>query len=826
MSTERKNLHIFSTLKENIQKNGITIINATLTIVLIATISIALLSSASNLQRTTIMESMNNLAGKTAKDIQVTYQSYVDIARTAAQILEIYPTMDASLRRELCNDTLFGILMSNQSIVSMYTVWKPNALDGLDAQYANTAGTDETGILISCHTRETGSIVLRPFYGYKILLEQLSNEETITNPVPQTINSKETFVFDIRVPITIGNNTVGIVGVTIAIDSMQALVENVRPYPGSAVMVFANNGIAVVHPEKEMRVLNLAFPPVSNFDQDSIYDFLYGIHQGDEMTLRVNDRLALSYPIQLGNTKTPWAVLTTIPFAAIMAPIYNLVRFSVFFIAGAGLVAALVMFLTSNNLSKRARFLHAELERASTMRDNLKYGLFLMDGNCIIQSAYSKALENILSVPDLQGKEFVQLLASSLKDSEQRGLKDYFNMVYNRLHDRKMLEEINPINEFIYTCNETREVKNLRSSFTIAERGKGLIYIMGTLEDITAESELEKQLHEAESKRENEMRALFQVIQLDPRVFSDFIEDLEYEFEKINDTLKDESLSSKEAMIEIYQSVHAIKSNALILNLEEFSNVLHEMEDKIKVIRDQDEVPFQDVLHVTMEIEKIMKEKDKLKTTLDKINAFRSSGTSEKWSQDRYVLVETLSKACSKAAYNMNKKAKFVVKELDESVLEYGPRRVIKEVLTQLVRNAVSHGIEDPEERLAMGKEEEGTVQLSIKYSNNKIDIKLADNGRGIDFEKIREKAESLNLLQEGDDINDKNQLLKVIFLPDFSTAKTTDLNAGRGVGLSLVKERVRDLRGVIKLQSDLGKGTVFHISIPLEMPAATKVVS
>jgi two-component system chemotaxis sensor kinase CheA len=345
------------------------------------------------------------------------------------------------------------------------------------------------------------------------------------------------------------------------------------------------------------------------------------------------------------------------------------------------------------------------------------------------------------------------------------------------------------------------------------DRGYGDYYILGTFEDITEAKLLQKQLAEEEGKREEEMRALFQVIQVEPRVFGDFLEDAEYEFNQINDILKDKKLSAAEAMVRIYQSVHAIKSNAVILGLDNFGNKLHELENKIKDIRDKEEISFEDVLHVAVELENIMREKDKFKETITRLQSFKG-GDSRR--QDRHVLIETLNKACEKAAAAQNKKARLIIEDIAGIVLEHGPRRVIKEVLTQLVRNSVYHGIENPEERENRGKNPEGQIKLSIKFDNATIHIKLGDDGRGLDFERIRRKAEGLHMLRSKAEGEDKGYLSQVIFSPGFSTAETADVYAGRGIGLNLVKEKIRELRGSIKLHTEPGKGTCFNLFIPM----------
>jgi two-component system chemotaxis sensor kinase CheA len=346
------------------------------------------------------------------------------------------------------------------------------------------------------------------------------------------------------------------------------------------------------------------------------------------------------------------------------------------------------------------------------------------------------------------------------------------------------------------------------------------------MEDITAEKELKQQLLAAENLRENEMRSLFQVIQLDPMVLRDFIADAEPEFEKINGTLKDKNSLQQNVLVRMYQSIHAIKSNALILSLENLSERLHRLESSIKKIQGEykEAVPFDGFLGLVLELNDAMKEIDKLKGNVSKIENFRMMSKREDKNQETYVLVETLSRACSKTQTALGKKVRFVAEDIDEGILEHAPRRVIKEVLTQLVRNAVYHGIETPYERTARGKDPQGEIRLSLKYQDNQIVINLSDNGKGIDFNKIRKIALESNLLRNPEQANDTRYLLKVLFSPGFSTLDKADHHAGRGIGLNLVKDRVKEMNGKISVASEPGKGTAFTIFIPLVLPAAQNV--
>ena len=475
-----------------------------------------------------------------------------------------------------------------------------------------------------------------------------------------------------------------------------------------------------------------------------------------------------------------------------------------------------------NQVNQLHNELRIERDVITAMKDNLHIGMFLMDKSYVIQGAYSKPLEDILGTDEIEGKKFTDFLASSLKSKERETLEDYFQMVLTRQFDQQMLEEINPISELAYTDNTSRDNKVLRTVFSTVDQGLNDYFVLGSVEDITVTKELQRQLEAEATRREEEMRALSQVIQVDPAVFGDFIDDTEFEFETINDILKNEKVSAKDAMVLVYQSVHAIKSNALILGLDNFSGKLHELENTIKKIRDEEEVSFENVLHVTVELERIMKEKDRYRDIIRKIESFKTKAGGKR-RQDRYVLVETLSKACEKAAKSEEKDVALFVEELDGSILEYGPRRVIKEVLTQLVRNSVVHGIETPRERQTKNKDSQGNIRVSITRDNGLIHLKLSDDGKGLDFNSIRDKVLGLKLLSK-EDAGNKDKLIQAIFSPGFSTANTADLHAGRGIGLNLVKERIRSLNGSIKVSTEQGKGTTFNLFIPFSEKTEEKI--
>lgn len=150
--------------------------------------------------------------------------------------------------------------------------------------------------------------------------------------------------------------------------------------------------------------------------------------------------------------------------------------------------------------------------------------------------------------------------------------------------------------------------------------------------------------------------------------------------------------------------------------------------------------------------------------------------------------------------------------ELDKTVIER-----LSEPMTHLIRNAVDHGIEPPEERQVAGKDPEGTLTLSAEQKAGRIVIRISDDGRGIDRERVLAKAIANGLVSADAELSDE-EVHQLVFAPGFSTAAQVSNISGRGVGMDVVKQNVKDLGGRITIESAPGKGTTFALALPLTL--------
>ncbi len=185
-------------------------------------------------------------------------------------------------------------------------------------------------------------------------------------------------------------------------------------------------------------------------------------------------------------------------------------------------------------------------------------------------------------------------------------------------------------------------------------------------------------------------------------------------------------------------------------------------------------------------------------------------------------LSERLFRVARQTAKEMDKRVNLDIRgggvEIDRSVLER-----MAAPFEHLLRNAIVHGIEPREQRLAAGKPETGELLVQVSQQGNEVEIRFADDGAGLDLGRIRAKAASLGLLADGEDVSDQDAA-ELVFEPGFSTADTLTELAGRGVGMDVVRSEARALGGRVDVETTPGRGAAFVIHLPLTL-AVTQVV-
>lgn len=182
------------------------------------------------------------------------------------------------------------------------------------------------------------------------------------------------------------------------------------------------------------------------------------------------------------------------------------------------------------------------------------------------------------------------------------------------------------------------------------------------------------------------------------------------------------------------------------------------------------------------------------------------------------TLLRNLPRTVRDVANNLGKQVTVNIKDndakIDKIVLEG-----IKDPITHLLRNAIDHGLESPEQRKAKGKPEVGHISIDVKEEGNQVVFIISDDGAGIDVEKIADTALKKNIVSKSEleSMNDE-EIMELIFRSGFSTKENVTDISGRGVGMDVVKSNLTNLRGHVNISTELGKGTTFYLRVPLTL--------
>ncbi|MGH8219914.1 MAG: hybrid sensor histidine kinase/response regulator, partial [Steroidobacteraceae bacterium] len=185
--------------------------------------------------------------------------------------------------------------------------------------------------------------------------------------------------------------------------------------------------------------------------------------------------------------------------------------------------------------------------------------------------------------------------------------------------------------------------------------------------------------------------------------------------------------------------------------------------------------------------------------------------------------VPRLARIARQAGADTGKRVELVVEgasgELDRQVIER-----MTPAFEHMLRNAVVHGIESPEERVARGKPESGTIRLALQREGAEVMVRISDDGAGMNLQAIRNKGVALGLIQPGQAISDEDAM-QLILEPGFSTAGTVTQQAGRGVGMDVVATEIKRLGGALHMETRAGEGTQFTIRLPFTLAISHALV-
>jgi HPt (histidine-containing phosphotransfer) domain-containing protein/PAS domain-containing protein len=497
---------------------------------------------------------------------------------------------------------------------------------------------------------------------------------------------------------------------------------------------------------------------------------------------------------------------------------------------------ALIYFVFARRRESQ-RVASAEQQTRDILR-TVKEGLLLLDAEHRIGDIHSASLEKLFKRDQIAGLSFGELLKPLVPEKTLQTATKFVEVLWQERTRENLVRSINPLHEVEVSFdngNGGHETRYLDFDFHRVKSEGRLTSILVSVSDVTQRVQLSRELAEAREKAQNQLDTLLGILHLNPQQLQSFLDDSDVSVKMINAILREparEESAFRRKLDSIFRQVHAMKGEAAALGLGTVQSRAHDFEDALRTLKEKRELSGGDFLPLVVKLDELFTHLAAVRdlvTRLAPLQAAQQTAVVAEAEAQQLLEAEpepeqespidvigpTLVQLVERLAQGRGKEASAEVHGLERVPNEY--RRPVKDIAVQIVRNALVHGIEEPAVRAELGKAPAGRVSVDFKIEQDGgFRLVVEDDGAGLSARKIRETAVERGLLTADDARQlDQRQLLALLFRPGFSTMAEADEDGGRGVGMNVVADLVKSLKGRIAVASSEGRYTRFTIALP-----------
>ena len=476
---------------------------------------------------------------------------------------------------------------------------------------------------------------------------------------------------------------------------------------------------------------------------------------------------------------------------------------------------------------------HAKAE-SDAILGSVRAHLMLVDPSYLIASRYSDELQNVFHQRELGNENFLNLLQRLLSARMFQTARDYLSLLFDKTKKERTVLKVNPLDEIEITvagADGNATLRYLSFGFRRLVEDGEIARVLVTVEDVTERSMRERALRESEQQKVRQFELLIGILHVAPRELDGFVALAKEQLGAVDDALRASDFASatvgqtallRQRLDVVLQRVHNIKGNASLLRLDYFEHKAQVFEQQIVDLRHRGALGGDDFLSVVVGLAAFRADLDDLQTLRAKLASIeRSARIAEEVGDE---LVTSVTELAASLGKRLGKAVSVDADGFDSRALPPEQRLVVKDVLIQLTRNSIVHGVESPEERLGTGKDRVATIEIhpTPGAPADSFAFTFRDDGRGLDASRIRSRAVASGMLasDEADGVEDSD-VASFIFVPGFSTADRTTPDAGRGMGMNVIKQRVvDDCGGEIAVNSEAGGFCEFSFVLPLHARA------
>ncbi len=487
-----------------------------------------------------------------------------------------------------------------------------------------------------------------------------------------------------------------------------------------------------------------------------------------------------------------------------------------------------LVHLTNENKSLIASMDRKIIERTATIAelnaegdavlDSLNEGVFLLNAERKIGLKFSTKLLDIfeLESEDIAGVTFDDFIAKATLAPMTDDTRIFLNVLFNPVMDDMAACDLNPLQKMPITSRSSGKKRIVSFNFTRQWYNKKIRAVFVSVKDITADEALKVQLAESTAKAQAQQEIVHTLFSVKGESLRTFYESIAQEMADIEDALNPEdTLDNKLRVEKVFRAAHTIKGSAQLFQVHFIANAAHNFETALQEVRERDSIENIDLLGVQVAIADFYQALDEFEVAIERMRRFKNETESIQFSA-----VDLLRTALPRLVVDLSEKLdKKVRLEFENFTTESIPREFVaalRDCLVQTLRNALTHSIELPRERAALGKNEDGLITIAVRETKETLDVVVRDDGRSFDIAAIKRRAVERGLIRESDAAAlDDKKALDFIFESGFSTAVPGGVTAGRGVGMEVIAKKIKQLGGTIRIDWQVGIFTEFTFALP-----------
>ena len=529
----------------------------------------------------------------------------------------------------------------------------------------------------------------------------------------------------------------------------------------------------------------------------------------------------------------------------------------------------LILFHFIRKLRHSDRQVESAQQETNEILTTINDGLFLLDREYHIGSQHSTSLVKLLGQNELAGKDFLTLLKSLVSEDTLKIAQEYLDMMFSSHVNPDLMSDLNPLDcvEIHFPARDGGfDIRYFAFQFIPVKKSEQLVHLLATVNDMTERVILKNELEKAKNESAHILEQLMTVIHINDDVFQQFSDSMTSSLTEINTLLRkpvNKQEQYKEKLHTIARIAHKVKGDAGLVGIETIQASIHNFEALIDIIHKKNNISGNDFLPLTIQLNELHEQLSMLHKLIDNSSFIRealdspskthSGDTSDSYKQkvvkeevdkadmfDEAISIDkkndktytnnsidewknSMASMVENISLKYNKKVEIDINDLNINDVPGNHQEDVKSVIIQFVKNALIHGIENSASRTAIGKSAIGNIRIFTQKTTSGVAVVVRDDGRGIDLDSIRQK-----LIHKHNHSPDKvaslssSQLIGYMFRSGFSTANDVTYDAGRGVGLSVVKNFSNKCNGKLSVIYDVKKFTEFKVFIPLKIQQAT----